>query len=53
MKYADLTLDQRITLKGLFQTDKHLARFYAVMILWNFIIAIELFLNNNPSILKI
>ena len=51
MIYKDLTLDQRISLKGYFQTEKGLDRYAAVMILWGFVKAIEYFLNDDLSIL--
>ena len=51
MKYTDLTIDQRISLKGIFKTDKEWAAYGAIMLLWNFKIAIEYFLNNDMSIL--
>lgn len=50
MKYTDLTIHQRISLKGFFQTDKNLVNYRAVMLLWNFKTAVEYFLNDelNP-----
>ena len=53
MEYKELTLDQRISLKGFFQTEQGLERYNAVMILWGFVAAVELFLNDDPSILRI
>lgn len=53
MKYTDLTLDQRISLKGWFETDKKLVQFRAIMILWDFVKAVEFFLNDDISILNI
>lgn len=44
MKYEDLTLNQRIGLKGLFQTDPELSSYMAIWILWNFKVAINCFL---------
>lgn len=60
MKYADLTLHQRISLKGLFTSEKERRDIgltedesfnclRAVMVLWNFKIAIEYFLNGDVS----
>jgi len=51
MKYSELTLDQRITLKGFFQTDKELSCYWAIMIFWDFVKAVEYFLNNDINIL--
>lgn len=53
MKYKDLTLDQRISLKGCFYTEKGLERYSVVMKLWGFVKAIEYFLNDDLSILQI
>ena len=52
MKYTDLTLDQRITLKGLFETDPDCVNYKAVMAFWGFIEAVEFFLNNDLSRLR-
>jgi hypothetical protein len=46
-----LTLDQRIGLKGEFETNKECAPYKVIMKLWNFIIAVEYFLNDDLSIL--
>lgn len=51
MKYTDLTLDQRISLKGLFFTDKDLVNYKAIFLLWNFILAVEYFLNDDINVL--
>jgi len=51
MKYKDLTLNQRISLKGIFETDALCYQYKAIMALWNFVIAIEYFLNEDTSIL--
>lgn len=61
-KYEDITLHQRISLKGLFTSekecrdigvkDKNMRNFHAVMILWNFKTAIEYFLNDDINILN-
>ncbi len=51
MKYTDLTIDQRIGLKGEFATNPECVNYKAVMALWGFVIAIEYFLNDDISIL--
>lgn len=51
MKYTDLTLNQRISLKGEFQTNPECVQYKAIMLLWNFVIAIEFFLNDDINIL--
>jgi len=53
MKYTDLTLHQRISLKGLFETDEKLVCYRAIVILWDFVKAVEYFLNDDISILRI
>jgi len=53
MKYSDLTLDQKIGLKDEFQTNPVCTNYRAIMILWNFVIAIEYFLNDDISKLPI
>lgn len=63
MKYENLTLHQRISLKGLFTSEKERRDiglkdqepyncFKAIMVLWNFKLAIEYFLNNDVSVLR-
>ncbi len=52
MKYSDLTLNQRISLKGEFHTNPDCINYKAVMILWDFVKAVEYFLNDDVSILK-
>lgn len=47
MKYTDLDVNQRISLKGYFETDPKLAQYKAIMILWNFVKAVEYFLNDD------
>ena len=49
MKYKDLTLNQRISLKGYFQTEKGLERYNVVMVIWGFVTAVEYFLNDDLS----
>ena len=51
MRYTDLTLHQRISLKGEFKTNSECACYGAIMALWDFVIAIEFFLNDDISIL--
>ena len=46
-KYFDLTLDQRISLKGEFETNPDCIGYKAIMCLWSFIDAIEYFLNDD------
>lgn len=53
MKYTDLTLDQRISLKGVFETNPVCENYRAIMILWNFIVAVEYFLNDDISVLTV
>jgi hypothetical protein len=50
MRYTDLTIHQRISLKGLFQTDKDLSHYYAAMLLFGFRKAVEYFLNEDIAI---
>lgn len=47
MKYSDLTINQRISLKGYFESDKTLLPYKAIWMLWNFKIAVEYFLNGD------
>ncbi len=51
MEYTDLTLDQRISLKGLFFTDKSLVNYKAIFLLWDFVFAVEYFLNDDTDVL--
>ena len=51
MKYIDLTIDQRISLKGEFHTNPACQQYHMVMILWGFVAAVEYFLNDNISAL--
>ena len=53
MKYTDLTLDQRIGLKGVFKTDPEFSQYGVIMLMWGFVKAVEYFLNDDISILKI
>lgn len=52
MKYTDLTLDQRISLKGEFQINPELTNYKVVMVLWGFIEAVEYFLNDDLDLLR-
>ena len=52
MYYSNLTLDQKIGLKGEFQTNPECVNYKMVMILWGFVTAIEYFLNDDISILQ-
>ena len=47
MKYTDLTIDQRISLKGYFQTDIQCQNYKLVWMFWGFIKAVEYFLNDD------
>lgn len=47
MKYQDLTLIQRIGLKGFIETDPALASIKAIWVLWGFKKAVEYFLNED------
>lgn len=53
MTYKDLTLHQRISLKGLFFTESCLRPFIAVMRLWGFVKAIDYFLTDDITLLNI
>lgn len=52
MRYIDLTLHQRISLKGEFKTDPALEIYGIIMLLWDFVKAVEYFLNDDLSILR-
>lgn len=51
MKYTDLTLHQRISLKGEFEINPDLVIYKTIMILWDFVKAVEFFLNDDISVL--
>lgn len=53
MRYEDLTLLQRIGLKGFIENEKELAPLKAIWILWGFKKAVEYFLNEDISALTI
>lgn len=48
MGYKDLTLMQRIGLKGEIEKNQSLGAFRAVWLLWNFKVAVDAFLSNEP-----
>ncbi len=48
MTYADLTVHQKIGLKGAFTNDPTWSSYGAIMLLWNFKVAIEYFLKDDP-----
>ena len=52
MKYSDLTLDQRISLKGEFETNPECTNYLLVLRLWDFVTAVEYFLNDDVSVLR-
>jgi hypothetical protein len=47
MLYSELTLNQKISLKGYFKTEPSLSHYYAIMMLWNFVIAVNFFLSDD------
>jgi len=47
-----LTLDQRISLKGEFETNPDCVCYKAVMVFWGFVDAVEYFFNDDISILR-
>jgi len=49
--YTELSIHQKISLKGLFKTDPELSQYSAIMLLWNFKTAINFFLKNDINIL--
>lgn len=49
MKYTDITLDQRISLKGVFQTDKRFVNYGMIMLSMGWRTAIEYFFNDDIS----
>ena len=53
MKYSDLTLNQRISLKGMFMTDNNLKTYGIAMMMFGFKQAVEYFLNDDISVFKI
>lgn len=53
MKYTDLTLMQRIHLKGFIQNDPQLAAYKSIWLLWGYVKAIEYFLNDDINQLTV
>ena len=53
MKYTDLTIHQRISLKGHFLDDPACINYKAICMFWGFIKAVEYFLNDDLSQLDI
>lgn len=51
MRYEDLTIDQKIGLKGEFQTNEKCVNYRAVWLLYGFITAINYFLTDDINIL--
>lgn len=51
MTYKDLTIHQRISLKGFFHTDDKLTQYKALMLLFGFITAVNYFLTGDINIL--
>lgn len=47
MDYFDLTLDQRISLKGEFETNVECHCYRAIMVIWNFVKAVNYFLSDD------
>ena len=47
MKYTDLDIHQRISLKGEFETNEKCNSYLAIMKLFNFVAAVEYFLNDD------
>ena len=53
MNYKDLTLDQKISLKGEFETNPVCYQYKTIMLLWNFVKAVDYFLTDDISLLEI
>ena len=51
MHYKDLTLHQKISLKGEFFINPILYQYKAIMVLWDFKTAINVFLTNDLNLL--
>lgn len=47
MRYEDLTIHQRISLKGFIKTWESLVPYYAIWILWDYRRAINCFLDES------
>jgi len=50
-KYTDLTLNQRISLKGEIATNPKLGEYRVVSVMWGWVEAIEFFLTHDITIL--
>jgi hypothetical protein len=53
MTYKDLTLHQKISLKGYFETNPGLANYRAAMFFFGFVQAINFFLSEDINCLKL
>lgn len=51
MNYSDLTIHQKIGLKGFFYNDEKFFQYKLIMITFNFKVAIEYFLNGDINYL--
>lgn len=51
MTYENLTLNQKISLKGEFQTNPKLNNYRAIMLLCDFVTAVNFFLKEDISII--
>lgn len=50
-KYSDLTIHQRISLKGLFKSEPELENYHIIWICWGYTKAVEYFLNDDLNAL--
>lgn len=53
MKYTDLNINQRISLKGIFMEGKIMNQCGLLMVCFNFKVAVEFFLNEDMDALEI
>lgn len=53
MTYKDLTIHQKIGLKGHFMDDPAYVNYKALMLLWNFRVAIEYFLTDDINVIPL
>lgn len=53
MTYDELSIHQKIGLKGVFMNDQDLEIYRMVMVVWNFKVAIEFFLTGDYSVIPI
>lgn len=51
-KYLNMTLDQRISLKGFFEENKDSNEYWLVMKVFGFVAAVNYYLGGNINILK-